>query len=172
VTGGRQERPGRAPFARRARAWIAWWALLMAFWVVLDYSTERNELIAGVAAAAIGASAAELVTRQVGVRLRGRARWLAPALGLPWQVARDTAIVFAALWRRLARGEEPASGFRELPARHGGDTAADVTRRVLLTGARSLAPNTLALGIDPDRDVMIVHELVATAPGEAPGVSR
>jgi multisubunit Na+/H+ antiporter MnhE subunit len=146
--------------ARRAGAWLAWWALLMAFWVVLDYSTERNELLAGAAAAAIGASLAELVTRAAGVRLRMRARWLRPASRLPWQVVTDTAAVFAALGRRLARGEEPASGFRELPARHGGDTAEDLTRRVLLTGGRSVTPNAFVLGIDPDRDVMVVHQLV------------
>jgi multisubunit Na+/H+ antiporter MnhE subunit len=146
--------------ARRAGAWLAWWALLLAFWVVLDYSTERNEVLAGAAAAAIGAFLAELVMRAAGVRLRMRARWLRPARRLPWQVVTDTAAVFAALWRRLARGEEPASGFRELSARHGGDGPGDLTRRVLLTGGRSFTPNAFVLGIDPERDVMVVHQLV------------
>ena len=45
--------------------------------------------------------------------------------------------------------------------RAGGDSSADVTRRVLLVGANSLAPNTVVLGIDEERDVMIVHQLVA-----------
>jgi hypothetical protein len=35
-----------------------------------------------------------------------------------------------------------------------------VTRRVLLTGAYSLAPNKFVLGMDEQRDVMVVHELV------------
>jgi multisubunit Na+/H+ antiporter MnhE subunit len=148
--------------ARRMGAWLVWWALLMAFWVVLDYSTERNELLAGAGAAALGAFLAELVTDQAATRFRMRARWLLPALRLPGQVARDTVIVFAALWRRLARGEEPASEFRELPARYGGDTAEDVTRRVLLIGGQSVAPNAFALGMDSDRDVMVIHQLVVT----------
>ena len=74
-------------------------------------------------------------------------------------MVRDTGIVFAALWRRVARGEQPASPLRELPARHGGPDAASVTRRVLLV-ARSLAPNALAVGLPPGRDVLVVHELV------------
>ena len=91
-----------------------------------------------------------------------RARWVIPALRLPGDVARDTVIVLAVLWRRLARGQEPASGFRELPVSPGPDTAEGETRRALLIGARSLAPNTVVLGIDPGREVMIVHQLVAT----------
>ena len=31
---------------------------------------------------------------------------------------------------------------------------------MLLVGGRSLAPNTFVLGIDEDRDVMVVHQLV------------
>jgi hypothetical protein len=91
-----------------------------------------------------------------------RIAWVVPAFGLPGQVARDTVIVFAALWRRLARGQEPASGFRELPVRYGNDTAQGVTRRVLLIGGRSVAPNSFALGIDSGRDVMVIHQLVVS----------
>ena len=87
---------------------------------------------------------------------------VAPAFRLPVDAARDTVIVFAALWQRLARGQEPASGFRELPVRYGPDTAEGQTRRVLLIGGRSVAPNSFVLGIDPERDVMIVHQLVVT----------
>ena len=31
---------------------------------------------------------------------------------------------------------------------------------MLLVGASSLAPNTFVLGLDEDRDVMVVHRLV------------
>jgi len=146
--------------ARRAGAWLAWWVLLMSFWVVLDDSIQFDELLAGAGAAALGALVAELVSYQAATRFRMRIRWLVPALSLPGQVARDTVIVFAALWRRLARGEEPASGFRELPVRYGQNTAQGVTRRVLLVAGRSVAPNAFVLGIDPDRSVMVIHQLV------------
>lgn len=132
----------------------------MSFWVIADDSIETDELLAGAGAAALGAFLAEFAWHQAGTRFRMRARWLAPALRLPAQAARDTWIVFSALWRLLARGEQPASGFREVPVRYGGDTAQDITRRVLLTGGRSFTPNAFVLGMDRARDVMVVHELV------------
>jgi len=68
--------------------------------------------------------------------------------------------VFTALWRRLAHGEEPASEFRQVPVAYGSDTPEGETRRTLLVGGRSVAPNSFVLGIDGDRDVMIIHQLV------------
>ena len=41
-----------------------------------------------------------------------------------------------------------------------------VTRRVLIVWGTSVAPNTFALGIDQDRDVMVVHRLVAEQEGK------
>jgi multisubunit Na+/H+ antiporter MnhE subunit len=154
------------PTALRIRAWAIWWVLLMAFWVILDYSVATDELLAGAAAAALGALLAELAGHQAAARLRMRAGWVPRALSLPGQVARDTMIVFTALWRRLAHGTQPASGFREMPVRYGDDTVEGRTRRLLLIGARSVAPNSFALGIDKDRDVMVVHQLVVPE-GEA-----
>jgi multisubunit Na+/H+ antiporter MnhE subunit len=146
--------------SRRAGAWLVWWVLLMSFWVILDDSIALDELLAGAGAAALAATLAELVGHQAATRFRMRAGWVIPALGLPGQVVRDTVIVFAALWRRLAHGEQPPSGFREIPARFGDDSDEGVTRRVLLVGGRSVAPNTFVLGIDRERNVMVVHQLV------------
>jgi hypothetical protein len=158
----------RASIARRARTWFACWLLLMAFWVVLDYSIRLDELLAGAGAAALGAVLAELAFHQAATRFRVRIRWLIPAFRLPVEVGRDTVIVFAALWRRLAHGELPASGFRELPVRYGPSTAEGMTRRVLLIAGRSVAPNSFVLGIDRARDVMVTHQLVVNE-GKAAG---
>ncbi len=165
MTGGLRH-PGQVRAARRVGAWIVWWVLLMSFWVVLDDSIALDELLAGAIAAALGALVAELATHQAQTRFRMRIEWVIPALGLPRQVVRDTVIVFAALWRRLVHGQEPDSGFREVPARYGSETAEGMTRRVLLIGGRSVAPNAFALGIDADRDVMLLHQLVVNE-GEA-----
>jgi multisubunit Na+/H+ antiporter MnhE subunit len=153
-------RPDRAPAARRVGAWLVWWVLLMAFWVILDDSIATDELLAGAGAAALGATLAELASYQASARFRLRIEWIVPALRLPGQVARDTVIVFAALWRQLAHRQEPRSGFRAVPARYGGVDTEAATRRVLLIGGRSLAPNTFALGLDSEQDVMVVHQLV------------
>jgi multisubunit Na+/H+ antiporter MnhE subunit len=149
------------PAARRVGSWLVWWVLMMSFWVMIDDSVNADELWAGAGAAALAALLTELVTHQTASRFRMRFGWLVPALRLPGEVARDMVTVYAALWRRLARGEQPASAFVEVPARFGDDSPEGATRRTLLIGGMSVAPNTFALGIDKDSDVMVVHRLVA-----------
>jgi len=152
--------------ARRAGSWLVWWVLMMSFWVMLDDSISTDELLAGAGAAALAALLAEVVTYQAATRFRMRIEWLAPALSLPGQVVRDTVIVYQALWRRLAHGQQPPSALADLPARYGDDSPEGVTRRVLLVWGTSVAPNTFALGIDSERDVMVVHRLVAEQEGK------
>lgn len=153
------QRPG--PTARhRVATWLAWWVLLMSLWVAIDDSLLFDELLAGAGASALAAAAAEIASHQAATRLAIKAAWLARAFRLPGEVAHDTYIVFAALAKAAVTRKLPTGAFRELPVRYGDDTPLGVTRRVLLTGAQSLAPNKFVLGMDQDRDVMVIHELV------------
>jgi multisubunit Na+/H+ antiporter MnhE subunit len=160
LAGEPRERKYRQPPAARIGAWLAWWVLLTSLWVMLDDSLATDELLAGAGAAAIAALVAELATYQAATRFRMRIRWLAPALRLPGQVGADLVTVYAALWRRLIRGEQPNSAFVTERVRFGDDTPAGVTRRVLLIGGRSIAPNAFALGIDRGSETMVLHQLV------------
>ena len=169
MTDSARRRSRRDEAARRVGSWLVWWVLLMSFWVVLDNSIDTDELLAGAGAAALGALMAEFALHQAATRFRMRIGWAVPALSLPGQVAVDTVIVFAALWRRLAHGEQPSSGFRQIPMRYGGDTAEGETRRVLLVGGNSLAPNSFALGLDAERQVMVIHQLVVNQGEPVPG---
>ena len=168
LAGEPRERRLDVPLVRRVGSWLVWWVLMMSFWVMLDDSIRTDELLAGAGAAVLAAALAELVTYQAGVRFRMRIEWLVPALRLPGQVAGDMVIVYAALWRRLTHGEQPPSAFLELPARFGDDSPEGATRRTLLIGGTSVAPNTFALGLDSGRDVMVVHRLVAGKPAGKP----
>jgi multisubunit Na+/H+ antiporter MnhE subunit len=161
MAGEPRERRLDLPLARRVGSWLVWWVLLMSFWVMIDDSISADELLAGAGAAVLAALLAELVSYQAATRFQMRIEWIVPALSLPGQVVRDIVIVYAALWRRLVRGEQPPSAFDELPARFGDDTPEGMTRRTLLIGGTSVAPNTFVLGIDSERDVMVVHRLVA-----------
>ncbi|MGD0703465.1 MAG: hypothetical protein ABSA02_26720 [Trebonia sp.] len=146
-------------------AWFAWWALMMSFWVAIDDSLRADELIVGAVATAFAAAAAAGVGQLAQVRAGFRAAWLPAAIGevinLPGRVAQETFLVFAALAKTLVPGgEPPRGGFREIGVRYGDDTPAGVTRRTLLTGGKSLAPNAFVVDFDAERDVMLVHELV------------
>ena len=162
LVGEPRPRKYHQPLAARIGAWLVWWVLLMSLWVMLDDSLATDELLAGAGAAAIAALVAEVAGYQAATRFRMRMQvgWLAPALRLPGQVAGDMVTVYAALWRRLAHGEQPDSAFVTERVRFGDDTPAGVTRRVLLIGARSLAPNAFALGIDAETNTMVLHQLV------------
>lgn len=134
----------------------------MGLWVAIDDNIGLAELGAGAGAAALAALLTEVALHQAGTQIAVRVRWLAAAHRLPGQVLGDTVLVFRALARQLLRGEPPPSGFRELPVQAAGEQGSEaITRRVLLVGAGSLAPNTVVLGIDQDRGVMVVHQLVA-----------
>jgi hypothetical protein len=160
----RKRRPPEAPPRRRRRrvaTWLAWWVLLMSLWVAVDDSIESDELLVGAGVAALAALLAELVSDQSEVRLRIRAAWLPRALALPGQVVKQTFLVFAALAAALFTKAPPPRGrFRELPVRYGDDSPLGETRRLLMTGARSLAPNEFVVGIDEERGVMVTHQLV------------
>jgi multisubunit Na+/H+ antiporter MnhE subunit len=160
VAGEPRQRKYHPSVSARIGAWLVWWVLLMSLWVMLDDSLATDELLAGAGAAAIAALVAEVAGYQAATRFRMRVRWLAPALRLPGQVAGDMVTVYAALWLRLTRGEQPDSAFVTERVRFGDDTPAGVTRRVLLIGARSIAPNAFALGIDRDTNTMVLHRLV------------
>ena len=157
----RQRGQQPAPAAgHRAATWLAWWVLLMSLWVAVDDSLQFDELLAGAGAAALAALAAEVASHQAATRFKIKAGWLIHAVRLPGEVAHDTVTVFVALARTLVTRQPPHGGFRELPVAYGDDTPLGVTRRVLLTGAESLAPNKFVLGLDAERDTMVVHQLV------------
>jgi multisubunit Na+/H+ antiporter MnhE subunit len=150
---------------RFAVGWFAWWALMMSFWVAIDDSLRGDELAVGAGAAALAAAAAVVVGDLAQVRAGYRSSWwpaaIAGVLELPGRVVKETLLVFGALGRTLARGgRPPRGGFRDIPVRYGDDTPSGQTRRILLTGARSLAPNAFVVEFDRDRGAMTVHELV------------
>jgi multisubunit Na+/H+ antiporter MnhE subunit len=165
-SGRQRTSPSGAPLLRRAGVWLTWWVLMMSLWVIQDDSLRTDELLAGAAAAALAATVAEVAGHQAATRLRIRIEWLGPASRLPADLVRDTGVVFAALWRQLVHGQVPDSGFREVPVRFGGQSMEDKSRRALIVGGSSVAPNTFALGLDHDRDVMVVHNLVLPEEGE------
>jgi multisubunit Na+/H+ antiporter MnhE subunit len=150
------DRPRGGGGARGARrAWLAWWVLLMALWLGLTDSRRLQEIVAGVVVAAIGATASVLVRSRREFVMRPRARWIVGALGPPllnWP--RDLALLAVALVRR-PRGrivEEP------LAAARGRDPASGARRALAVVGG-TLAPNSIVVGVDPERRVIVRHEL-------------
>src|SRR5260370_41673987 len=140
LAGERRDRKYHLPRLPRTGTWLIWWVLLMSLWVMLDDSLATDELLAGAGAAAIAPLIAEVASYQAATRFRMRIRWLVPALRLPGQVVGDMVIVYAALWRRLARGAQPNSAVVTGPVRVGDDRPAGLSRPGQLIVGRSGAP--------------------------------
>jgi multisubunit Na+/H+ antiporter MnhE subunit len=138
----------------------AWWIALAALWLVLDDTVAFPELMTGAAAALLGAIAAEVVHSQKLVRVRLKPSWLRHAWRPLVQLIPDTARVLAVLLRQLILRRPPRGEFRAVSFRAGrADGAYDTTRRSLAKAVGSFAPNTYVVGVDTDRDLMLVHQL-------------
>jgi multisubunit Na+/H+ antiporter MnhE subunit len=152
---------------QRLLHWFAWWVALVLLWQLFVNTFATPEVLAGLVAAAIAATAAEIVRGQGLVHFRPELRWLLRARKLPLAVVVDCRIVMGAVWRRLARREPVRGAFTAFPFSCGGDDAEAAARRALYVMAISLTPNTFVIGIDRENDVMLVHQLVSTNPATA-----
>jgi hypothetical protein len=151
--------PGTSAFVvvRRLTAWLCWLAGLFALWLLLVGTVQDLELIAGLAAAAIGATAAEVVRAQGLLRYRIERRWLFRGTRQLLLVVPDFFRVLAALGRR------PRGAFRTIPFPAGGERDVDRGRRAWATIAASFAPNRLVVDIDPETGEALVHDLLPHA---------
>ena len=155
-------------WGRRAVLWIAWWLVLMGAWLLLTSTTDPVEMIAGAVAAAIAATVAELVRIQDLQAMRVRPRWLPRAARLPRLIITDTWMVMAALVQRILFRRSVRGKFLALPFDPGDDDDPYAAgRRALITAAISVTPNTYVVGIDADRNLILVHQLVPASPAKA-----
>jgi len=144
--------------------WVGRWLALATLWVVLTDTRKPQELVAGAVVAALGAWLAGLITRPAGWRPDGLMR-AAASVGVRrlvrplWGLVVDTGVIFAALWRQLVlrrpvRGSLRAAHYRPR------STTGTGAGRALAEGWGSLTPNRYVIGIDPERQLILVHELV------------
>src|SRR5918912_664074 len=78
---------------RRLGSWLVFWVVLFPFWLLYEGEWDRTEVIAGSAAAGIGATAATIAVEVALLRHRFEPRVLVRAAKVPWAVVREFAIV-------------------------------------------------------------------------------
>lgn len=145
--------------ARRLGFWIAWYVPLVLLWLAFVDTFAPAEVALGLLAAAVAATAADLVRSQDLVRFRLEVRWLRDLRQLPWQVLRDCWLLAVALWRHLT-GHPVHGVFRVVPFPSEADDARSAARRALVTTAISATPNTLVVGAEGGGGELLVHQLV------------
>lgn len=134
---------------------------LLGLWMLFVSSMQLAEFAAGIAAAALGAVADGLVKSQRLAQFRPRLKWLWLFAWEPWYALTGTAAIFRALARRLA-GKKSEAQFRVVPFRAGGDDSEAAARRSLAITLTTIPPNFIVVGIDKQRNFMLVHQVSPT----------
>jgi multisubunit Na+/H+ antiporter MnhE subunit len=156
-----------APLARRVLAWVLGWVFAATLYLLLIDTTSLPELIVGAVAAVLAATGMELAREQGIVGESIRWRWLLrlhrPLLKLPGDVALVSAAALAQLVRRPKRRGE----FRAVRFRCGPEDQLASGRRALAEALGSFAPNTIIVGIDHERQLILAHQLHRSGGREA-----
>ena len=127
------------------------------------------ELLAGAAAAALGASAAALVRSQrTGLAVLDR-ELIWAARGVPWTALTNSVAVYGRLLRGLLQGRRVSGRVRAYHFDPGGEDRRSVARRALQDYVTCLTPLTLSFGVDRERGLLLMHEL-AGEDEEGPGL--
>jgi multisubunit Na+/H+ antiporter MnhE subunit len=146
---------------RQALPWVGTWLALLLLWMLYVDLLDVHELAVGAVAAAIGATAVDVVRRQRMLRVRLKLRWLGRAWRLPVRMIEDFGSLVRVLWDRLVRGRHVRGSFRRVPVDGRGNDGRSVARRALLIAAGSFAPNVYVIDLRPGASSALVHRLVA-----------
>jgi len=160
-------------FLRRGAAWSAGFVFAGALYLLLIDITDLPELIVGAGAAAIAATGFELAREQRTVGgLRARLSWLADAWRPLVNVPSDIATLSSLALRQLIRPRKVNGVFRAVPFRCGDDESLETGRRALAESLGSFAPNTIIIGVDAERELLLGHQLRRRGGDEAIDVLR
>jgi hypothetical protein len=153
---------------RRLAAWSAGWLFAGALYLLLIDTTSLPELIVGAAAATIAATGFELAReQQTAGGLTGRLGWLSAVHRPLRKVPSDIATVSLMALRQLVRPKPVNGAFRAVPFRSGPNHDIEIGRRALAESLGSFAPNTIIVGVDVERELILGHQLRVTGGAEA-----
>lgn len=129
------------------------------FYFQLIDTTSLPELyvLAGVA---VGCGVAVALAREQGfVEARILPWWLLSSWRLIWKIPSDIAIVCFEALAQLVRPRPSRGVFRATAFRATAQTPADTGRRALAETVGSFAPNTIIVGVDAERGLILTHQL-------------
>jgi hypothetical protein len=143
------------------KAWIAGLGLVLggSFYLLLVDTPSSPELYV-LAAVAIASGVAFLISREEGfVEARVKPWWLLGAWRVALRIGPDIALLCREAVVQLFRPRAARGDFRAVPFGATGDTPQDTGRRALTEWVGSMAPNTIVVGVDDQRGLLLVHQL-------------
>ena len=145
--------------------------LAAAFYLLLIDTVSSPELYAMAGVIVLAAIATAASVQQGFSEATIRPRWLRYAYRPVLQVPRQMLLVGREAFAQLV-APQPARGRLRAIAFAAGDSGPDVGRRALTEILGSLAPNTIVIGVDTDRGLLLVHELHSGPAAGDPDVLR
>jgi hypothetical protein len=144
----------------RVSAWAAGFVLAGAFYLLLIDTTDLPELVVAAAAAALAATGFELAREQQTVGgLRARLGWAARLYRPLRNVPGDIVVLTLLAIRQLVRPRAVNGSFKAVPFRCGPEREVETGRAALAESFGSFSPNTIVIGVDVERDVILGHQL-------------
>ncbi len=145
---------------RRLALGATGFALGASFYLLLVDTTSQVELLVMVGVGLLAAAAFVVSREQAFTEALIRPPWFVRS----WRIAASVPVHVVFLCReailQLVRSKPMRGVFRAVPFDAGReDDPRDAGRRALAEALGSLAPNTIVIGVDPDRDLLLVHQL-------------
>jgi multisubunit Na+/H+ antiporter MnhE subunit len=137
------------------------WAFLLALWMCFVSQIRKDELLVGVAAAAIGVVADAVVKAEGFAKFSPKASWLALIAWEPWYALDGTWATLKAIARNLA-GLKSQAQFKVASFDAGCDDAQSAAKRALAVTYMTIPPNFIVVGIDRQHKQVLIHQVEPT----------
>ena len=160
------EKDERWPRWKTALVWLGQWLVFFGAWILFVGNLEPAELLAGGVTAAIAATGSHIAWATHLARFSAHFRWVAQGWRLPWYVIADTGTILLVLLRHLFTRRKVDSVLIAVPFKACGPKADAAALRALAIAYTSITPNSVVVGIDQHRGLMLLHQL------ERSGISR
>jgi hypothetical protein len=142
-----------------ALAWSAAWLVSAALYLLLIDITDLPELLVGAGIVTLAATGFELAREQHIAAERIRLGWLGRAYRPLAKVPADIGFVVLAAARQLVRRDATVGEFRAVAFPKRGDDELADGRAALAESLGSFAPNTIIVGVDRERGLILGHQL-------------
>lgn len=133
--------------------------VLFAFWIVFSFSVHPQELAVGAGCVLLAGGFAVFAESQEPTPFRPSLGDLLQGWRLPWNAITDSVAISLTLLRSLW-GRRPAPLYRAVPFVAGNeDNPGDTARRVLAVAYTSVTPNSVVVGVDMRRSLLLYHQI-------------
>lgn len=150
--------------AVRALFWAAAFLVLYGTWLLFTANLDWEELVIGIPAAAIGATAFEATREQPVAQFWPKATWLLEGWRLPWYVLTGTFEIFKVLAQDVLGSKPAESLMRAAKFDAGGDDPRSAARRALAIAYTTMPPNSIVVSIDLEANELVFHQIIPEPP--------